>query len=105
VEFAFTTDTDTKRLFEIAVHFLQQYFAYDLNDAVSLVNRYYQARATKHDDDYYHHEGSFQIAVQAHYFIGLSKDPAHYPEWKKEHGLINAPREAIDYFNEHYFVK
>src|SRR6266481_5745999 len=105
MEFEFIADEDTERLFEIAVYFLQQYFGYSQEDAVRLVNDYYKLREHQHDDDYYHREGSFQIAVQVHYFTGLRKDPGHFPQWKRENGLINAPRAAVDYFKEHYFRK
>jgi len=105
IKFEFSADEDTKRLFEIAVYFLERYFGYGQDEAVKLVNYYYNQRENKHDDDYYHHEGAFHVAVQIHYFIYLEKDIDHFPEWKLDHNLINTPREAIDYFHEHYYVR
>ncbi len=103
VEFEFNTDEDTVRLLEIAAHFLEQYFGHSREEAISLINRYYKMREAKHDDDYYHHEGAFHIAVQVHYFVHLSGDEGRFPAWKREHNLKDIPIEAIDYFREHYF--
>jgi hypothetical protein len=99
--FDFHTDEDTKRLLEVTVFFLQKYFGYEEAQAVDLMNLYYNTM--KIDDNDYHREGPFHVAVLVHYVIGLKGDGQKFLQWKQENGLINAPGEAVDYAREHYY--
>lgn len=101
--FQFQVDDDTQRLFEIAVHFLQEYFAYSEEMAINMVNHYYLAWENIHDNDFYHQILSFQIAVRVHYFVGLNGNPDNFAEWRSAEKLTAQPPEAAEYFRQHYF--
>lgn len=103
--FQFQVDDDTQRLFEIAVHFLQEYFAYSEEQAVDMINHYYLSWINTHDDDYYHQILSFQIAVRVHYFIGLNGNSDDSVEWRSAEKLNAQSPEAAEYFRQHYFQK
>jgi hypothetical protein len=103
MNFDFESDEDTLKLFQIVAHFLRQYFNYPQERAIDLVNKFYNERKDKLDDDMYHHASAFSIAVDIHYFEGLNLPSKNYLQWKKENNYIKTPKEAIEYFNQHYF--
>ena len=100
--FKFHTDEETKLLLDVTAHFLEEYFGYEESQAIDLINRYYIAHKDE-DDDYYHHLGPFHIAVLIHYIAGLQRDGRDFHQWKKDNGLIDAPKEAVDYTREHFY--
>lgn len=105
MEFAFHTDDETKCLLEISVYFLQKYFLYDEKTAIELMNEYYNTWKDVHtSDDFYHREGAFDVAVLVHYIIGLGESIGVFFRWRKDNGLLETPREALEYFEKTYFV-
>jgi len=102
MKFAFSSDSDTHKLFEIVVHFLNSYFEYPVSRAVNMVNDYYRAWHVIHDDDFYHELSAFQTSVRIHYFVGLKGEEADFSKWRKENGLQNTPEEARQYFTNNY---
>ncbi len=104
MEFAFSTDGDTKKLFEIIVYVLKTYFGYAEQEAVDLVNTSHAAWSPYREDDFYHHDGFWESAVRIHYFTGLQGNPSEYHQWRRDH-YRRAPAEAWTYFRDHYFVR
>jgi hypothetical protein len=106
MQFSFETDDDTKRLFEIVVHFLQVYFGYDEQIAVDLVNQYYaKLKGIPQGDVFYHREGAWYVALRVHYIVGLHGDPDKFTPWTHDNGYVRTPSEALTYFKEHYLKK
>jgi hypothetical protein len=103
MKFDFSTDDETIQLFQIAVHFLQVYFSYAEEQAIDMVNQYYSDWQNIHDDDFYHHISSYEIAIRAHYFIKLKGKQESYIEWKRDNDYFNPPQEAFAYFRKHYY--
>lgn len=101
--FSFQTDDDTIRLFQIVVWCLKKYFNLTEESAIGAINSYYEKNLTIHDDDWYHHEMAFPVAVRIYYFEILKENPDQFLEWRKESCYKYTPREAINYFKEHYF--
>lgn len=108
INFSFKTDDDTIRLFQIVVWCLKKYFCHTDDSAVEAINSYYEKNAERHDDEFYHYEMPFRVAVRIYYSEvlrrGDDKDVKFY-NWRRESGYDVDPREAIDYFREHYYVR
>jgi hypothetical protein len=105
INFSFHTDEDTVRLFQIVVWCLKKYFFHTDDSAVEAINQYYEKNVKRHDDDFYHHEMVFRVAVRIHYIEDLKGEANKFPDWIRESKYNCSPREAMDYFKEHYFVK
>jgi len=104
VSFSFQTDEDTVRLFQIVIWCLKKYFCHTDDSAVEVINSYYEKNLKIHDDDFYHHEMPFRIALRIHYFEVLKGDANKFHDWIQKSNYNSSPGEAIDYFKEHYFV-
>jgi hypothetical protein len=101
--FDFETDEVTKLLLENTVYFLQRYFGYSENKAIGLVNRYHKEWEPVHkNDDFYHHEGAFYVAVRIHYFMTLKGDEDEFFKWRREN-YHDIPNEAIEYCELNFF--
>ncbi|MBD2302122.1 hypothetical protein [Nostoc sp. FACHB-190] len=104
MNFSFQTDADTVRLFQIVVWCLKKYFFYTDDLAVEFINSYYKKNLNIHDDDFYHHEMPFRVALRVHYFEVLQVEANKFQDWVREYDYNYTPREVIDYFQQHYFV-
>ncbi|MEI1373559.1 hypothetical protein PQG02_15460 [Nostoc sp. UHCC 0926] len=105
INFSFQTDEDTVCLFQIVIWCLKKYFCHTDNSAVEAINSYYEKNLKIHDDDFYHHETVFRVAVRIHYFEVLKGEANKFHDWIRESDYNYSPREAIDYFNTFYFYK
>ena len=103
MQFAFKTDADTTKLFEIVVEALKQYFGHSEAAAVGLINDYYLHSAFRLEDDWYHHAGAYGTAARVHYFEFLKGDAAGLDDWTRREGHWNTPPEFLEYFRDHYF--
>jgi hypothetical protein len=99
--FSFQTDDDTSRLLEVTAWCLEKYFQYSSIDAIEAINKYYDLRF--HDDDFYHHEGAYWIALRVHYAMQVNGDRNWFDQWRIDHGYTSTPSEALAYFQQHYF--
>lgn len=96
-------DADTVRLLEITHHFLIAYFHHDCNEADRLMSEFLSA--SRYDEDFMHHESSFRLAAIIHYIHALGGDPSSVGTWLIDQGYNITPRDALEYFREHYFRK
>ena len=103
MEFDFTTDEDTKLLLEIAVWCLSEYFGHSEDEAVHLVNAFYDKFKDLWEDSFYHHEMPFRVAARMHYVIHLGGKNSEFSEWIIGTEWNQAPREAIEYFQQRFF--
>jgi len=88
------TDEDTNRFFDQVVQHLEDTGQYSFNEATQLVQTYYKTFRDPdycasvgipvQDDDFFHHEGSPEIARRIHYCLTLKGDPKHmkYVAWR-----------------------
>jgi len=108
MNFSFRTDEDTTSLFQIVIWCLKKYFCHTDESAVKATNSFYDKNLDRYDADFYHEEMPFRIAVRIQYSEilerGDDKEQKFY-DWRSESGYDVDPREAIDYFREHYFMK
>jgi hypothetical protein len=105
INFLFKTDNDTIRLFQIVFWCLKNFFGYTDDSAIEAINSFYEKNVERYDDDFYHHEMPFRVAVRIHYFEVLKGETDKFYHWRRESGYDVDPREAIDYFRKHYYVK
>lgn len=95
-------DDDTNKILSIAKTFLIRYFGIDREDAALALKKF--ASDDRFDEDFIHRESSYVIsAICFHIYFG-GGDKTTFGKWLVETGHINPPREAIEYFNENYFV-
>jgi hypothetical protein len=96
------TDEDTYRLLKAAVWCLEKFLGLDKQSATKCMRNYYQHKNQELyvDDDFYHHEGPYGVALRAYYIKILNntsdRDNTFYT-WAREHGYYNPPREAMQY--------
>lgn len=102
MEFAFTTDRETKKLFEVVVEGLKRYFGHSEVEAIRLVNDFYLHSPHRLEDDWYHHEGPYGTAARIHYYGFLHED-GDFDSWRRKEGYVNPPAEFMEYFSDHYF--
>jgi|SRR6185295_6798383 len=103
MEFAFTTDEDTAKLFEIVVEGLKRYFGHSEAEAISLVNDFYLHSPYRLEDDWYHHDGAYGTAARIHYYGFLNGEDGGLDNWRRKEGYWNIPDEFMEYFRDHYY--
>ncbi len=100
-----TFDPDTVRILEIAETFLTKFFGHPASDASTLIESFLEIHGSRYDEDFLHHQSSYRVAALIHYLQAIGGDVSGASEWLVDQGHNNPPREAIDYFREHYFTK
>jgi len=100
MKFDFKSDKETIALFELVVEFLGTYFGYNEQEAIMLVNNFYQFQKQRglHDDDY-HHDGAYRVTCNLQYLFVL-KEKVDFNKWAEENHFFNPPIEAINRYNE-----
>ena len=96
-------DPDTRRILEIAHHFLMTEFGHEEAGASELLERLLEQHGSVFDEDFIHYESSFGVAAAAHYFGTLGGTPATLRSWRRETGISGTPARALEYFRRHYF--
>lgn len=100
MKFNFQVDPDTQHLLETVVWCLERFFGYTENDASATVIAYFLSKNQEAwiDDDFYHHEGPYGVALRSHYVQGLKlgsdREDTFY-NWARQNGYYNPPREAM----------
>lgn len=94
-------DEDTRRLLQIAEHFLGVYFGHDEASAHRLTEEFITSSGL--DADFVHHEGAYRVAAAIHYLQALGGERNKLGHWLPEGGFNRVPAEAMEYFNVHYF--
>lgn len=64
------SDEETVLLFEVASDVLVKYFYYEMDDAIELMNNFFEEFGTGNpdiDDLYFHHDGPYQLACKVYY--------------------------------------
>jgi hypothetical protein len=107
INFLFQTDDETTRLFKIVVWCLQKYFEHTQESAIEAINAYYTKNINRIDDDFYHHEMPFRVALRIQYSEvwkkGSDRSNEFY-DWMRKSGYHNTPYEVLDYFRKNYFI-
>jgi hypothetical protein len=97
------TDEVTYRLLKAAVWCLEKFLKLDKQIATDSMRNYYQRKNQEPyiDDDFYHQEGPYAVALRAYYIEILNntsdRDDTFY-KWAREHGYYDPPYEAMQYF-------
>lgn len=103
MNFNFDADEDTLLLLDISKDFLVRYFNHAEDEAVELINRFYNDNKHRVTDDFYHHESSFRIAAMIHYFAFLKMGEPGFTKWLMENNFWTTPREALEHFDKRFF--
>jgi hypothetical protein len=90
-----TTDEDTNHLFDRVCLILEGIYSAD--EANAMVHEYYSSfrdptfcariHIPVQDDDFFHHQGDYDMALRIHYYLGLKgdPDPNKYVQWRAEY--------------------
>ena len=108
--FSFSTDEETRSIFNIVVWCLKRYFNHTKESAIDSINSYYHKNQTRLNqsgwgDDFYHYERPFRVAAIIQYYEVLKlvdDESADFSNWLRESGHHHTPYEAINYFNRNY---
>ena len=107
ISFSFQTDAETTQIFNIVVWCLKKYFNHTDKSAVEAINAYYTKNINRIDDDFYHQEMPFRVAVRIQYSevlkLGSDRNIEFY-NWMRSSGYNDSPHEALAYFRKHYYV-
>jgi len=103
MQFEFTTDKETEKLFEIVVEGLKRYFGHSETEAIALVNDFYLHSPYRLEDDWYHHDGAYATAARVHYYGFLNGADGGLDTWRKKEGYWDIPDEFMEYFRDHYY--
>lgn len=98
-------DDDTFKLLDIAHHFLEFYFGHLPEQASEIMVAFFNEFGPRFDENVVHHESSYRMAAIIHYLTYLKGSPDKLGDWMLETGTNHQPREAVEYFQEHYYVK
>jgi len=98
---AFEED-DTYRVLDITLAFLVQYFEHSEADAAALMQHFFEHYSERFDEDAVHHESSYRMAAIIHYLSHKKGNPNELGDWLISSGNNQTPREALEYFREHY---
>ncbi len=107
ISFSFTSENETTRLFEIVVWCLKKYFEHTQESAIKAVNEYYTKNLNRIDDDFYHQEMPFRVALRIQYSEVSKKGSDRsldFYNWIRESGFNKTPYEALAYFRKNYFI-
>lgn len=96
-------DADTIRVLEIAVDFLVRYFNHSRESAEHMMADFLETYGDRYDEDLIHHQSSYRVAATVHFVAGLEGSIDDAATWMVKEGHNNPPREALEYFREHYF--
>jgi len=95
-------DDDTRKLLEIATHFLHSVFGHTPVRASGLMRDFLRLGPFA-DEDMVHHEGPYSIAAVCHYRLVLQGPPQGLVTWLVDNGHHSPPPEVFSYINAHYF--
>ena len=100
-----TADDGTLRLFDVVVWCLQRYCGYSEEDAVDAVNKFYERFRGRYDDEYYHHQAPYRVAMLIYYVDKLSGTPDDFIPWLLSSDYRREPPdpEYVEYFRKHYW--
>lgn len=98
-------DPDTIIIVEIAEVFLRRHFGHDSESAERILSDFFEMKKKWIDEEYVRHQHSWRIATEAEYRTFLNGSPGELPEWRVSNGLVETPRDALEYLREHYWSR
>ncbi len=96
-------DSETLRVLEISLHFLETYFGHDIDKGTELMKSFFDNHGDRYDEDLIHNQSSYRLSATIHYYECLKGENSGYGEWMRTNGHFDPPAEAFEYFRENYF--
>lgn len=86
---------------------MRRFLAYDESVAIDKINNFYDKKLAQYDDDFYHQERPFRVALRIHYVETLnagSDNSNSFYQWASTQGYYDVPEEALEHFRRHYYT-
>lgn len=96
-------DSDTLRVLEISLHFLDTYFGHNTDKGLELMKSFFDNHGDRFNEDNIHHQSSYRLSAIIHYYEFLKGENAGLGEWLRTNNHFQATGEAMEYFREKYF--
>jgi hypothetical protein len=96
-------DHATVALYAAVAYFLQEYFGHSEAEADELLERYLRGEGGRRGHSYPHEQGAWGLTTEIEYCEHLGGRRGTLFSWRRDKGLVDTPREALEYLRMHYW--